>query len=121
MMFTGDIRVSTALQGYEGKLGELEKNIIKPKLAFERNKTLADLITDIKVLGFLKTQKEGDDRDNMPLKSSISRNEVLLGRNVQSRSQVNVKTIDDKNRPGITGCTVMPNGHSVLCDRYNEK
>ena len=46
---------------------------------------------------------------------------VLLGRKVLSRSQVCVKTDDDKDFPWITGCTVMPNGHVVLCDRNNNK
>ena len=118
MMFTADIRVSSALQGYEDKLGELEKNVDKP---FERNQTIADLITDIKSLGFLKTQSKSNDRDNMPLKSGISRNEILRCRKVKSRSKVNVKTVGDKEKPWITGCTVMPNGHVVLCDQRNEK
>ena len=46
---------------------------------------------------------------------------VLLGRKVQSRSQVNVKAGDDKKPPLITGCTVMTNGDVVLCDWYNDK
>ena len=44
---------------------------------------------------------------------------VLLGRKVQSRSQVNIKTGDDKKIPIITGCTVMANGDVVLCDISN--
>ena len=46
---------------------------------------------------------------------------VLLGRKVQSRSQVNVKTGDDKKTPLISGCTVMTNGDVVLCDSHNNK
>ena len=46
---------------------------------------------------------------------------VLLGRKVQSRSQVNVKAGDDKKPPWITGCTVMTNGDVVLCDGSNHK
>ena len=46
---------------------------------------------------------------------------VLLGRKVQSRSQVNVKAGDDKETPYITGCTVMTNGDVVLCDWENNK
>ena len=46
---------------------------------------------------------------------------VLLGRKVQSSSQVNVKTGDDKLTPWISGCTVMTNGDAVLCDFYNKK
>ena len=46
---------------------------------------------------------------------------VLLGRKVQSRSQVNVKAGDDTMIPYIIGCTVMTNGDVVLCDYDNNK
>ena len=46
---------------------------------------------------------------------------VLLGRKVQSRSQVNVKAGDDEEIPFISGCTVMANGDVVLCDCSNNK
>ena len=121
MMFTADVLVSKVIQGYESKLGELEKCVEKPSLAFERNKTLDNLITEVKSLGFLRTQHEGSDRDDRPLKTVISGRKVLLDRNVLSRSQVRGYTDDDKTRPWITGCTVMPNGHVVLCDRSNSK
>ena len=38
-----------------------------------------------------------------------------------SRSRLNVNAADDKSGTWITGCTVMPSGHIVLCDRYNNK
>ena len=44
-----------------------------------------------------------------------------LDRTIMSRSRLNVKAADDKSGPWITGCTVMLNGHIVLCDRYNDK
>ena len=34
---------------------------------------------------------------------------------------MNVKVTSDKNDPEITGCAVMPNGHVVICDNYNDK
>ena len=46
---------------------------------------------------------------------------VLLGRKVQSRSQVNFKAGDDETIPNIIGCTVMTNGDAVLCDWSNHK
>ena len=119
-MFTADVQVSKVLQGYQSKLGELEKGAEKPNLAFERNKTLDDLITEVKSLGFLKTQHKGRP-DDRPLKTDISGRKVLLGRKVLSGSQVCIKTDDDKNRPLISGCSVLPNGHVVLCDNDNNK
>ena len=58
---------------------------------------------------------------DLSLKTVISGRKLLLGRNVLLRSQVCVKTDDDKKNPWISGCTVMPNGHVVLCDRSNGK
>ena len=120
IMFTADVQVSKVIQGYKSKLGELETGAEKPSLAFERNKTLDNLINEVKSLGFLKKQHKGSDRDGRPLKTVISGRKLLLGRKVLSCSQVCVKT-DDDNSPWISGCTVMPNGHVVLCDRSNNK
>ena len=53
---------------------------------------------------------------DLSLNTVISGRKLLLGRNVLLRSQVCVKTDDDKKNPWISGCTVMPNGHVVLCD-----
>ena len=59
---------------------------------------------------------------NMNISSDVAATKVvLLGRKVQSRSQVNVKAGDDKETPWITGCTVMTNGDVVLCDNNNDK
>ena len=59
---------------------------------------------------------------NMNISSDVAATKVvLLGRKVQSRSQVNVKAGDDKETPLISGCTVMTNGDVVLCDNNNVK
>ena len=47
--------------------------------------------------------------------------EVILGRKIQSTRKVNVKEAGDSKSPFITGCAVMPNGYTVICDRYNYK
>ena len=46
---------------------------------------------------------------------------MLKDRKIKSRKEVNVGTDGDKKGPWISGCTVMPNGHVVLCDRRNER
>ena len=46
---------------------------------------------------------------------------MLIDRKIKSRSEVNVGKDDDEKYPWISGCTVMPNGHVVLCDRDNNK
>ena len=46
---------------------------------------------------------------------------VMLGRRIRSKQEVNVRTSDDKERPAIIGCAVMPNDYVVLCDVRNKK
>ena len=122
-MFIADVQVSRSIQGYTRKLGELQKDIEKPTLAFERNEILADLAAGIETLGSLKSQRKGDKQDTkLPGKPySKSSTRMLIDRKIKSRREVNVKTDDDKENPWISGCTVMPNGHVMLCARDNNK
>ena len=122
-LFIADVQVSRSVQGYTRKLCELQKDVEKPTLAFERNEILADLAAGIDILGSLKSQRKGDKQDNkLPGKPySTSSTRVLIDRKIKSRSEVNVRTHEDKQVPWIRGCTVMPNGHVVLCDRENNK
>ena len=122
-MFIADVEVSKALQNYKRKLEDLEQEIERPILAFEKNEMLADLVAGIKTFGSLKTQhilhRQGI---KLPEKSlSTSSTKVLIDRKITSRSVVNVRTDDDKYDPWISGCTVMPTGHVVLCDQSNKK
>lgn len=59
--------------------------------------------------------------NNASTKTNISEKTMLLDRIVQSRTQVNVKVVDDIANPTISGCLVMPNGIAVLCDYTNKK
>ena len=123
VMFVADIQVSKALHTYKRKLEDLENDIEKPSLAFERNEILADLIAGINKLGFLVT-KHKDNRHvlKQPAKPySTGSSTILKDRKIKSRSEVTVKTDDDRKEPWIAGCTVMPSGHMVLCDYRNNQ
>ena len=122
-MFIADVQVSRSIQGYTRKLGELQTALEKPTLAFERNEILADLAAGIDTLGSLKSQRKGDKQDTkLPGKPySTSSTRVLKDIKIKSRSEVNVRTHEDKEDPCITGCTVMPNGHVALCDCSNNQ
>ena len=122
-MFIADVQVSRSIRGYTRKLGELQKDIEKPTLAFERNEILADLAAGIDTLGSLKSQRKGDKQDNRLSGKPYSKGStmMLIDRKIKSRSVVNVRTREDKQDPSLTGCTVMPNGHVVLCDYNNNK
>ena len=122
-MFVADTQVSKSIQGYARKLAELEKDIEKPTLSFERNELLADLVAGINSLGSVTSQRISDNQDNkLPGKPySTGSTKMLKDRKIKSRKEVNVKTDEDQSDPWISGCTVMPNGHVVLCDRRNER
>ena len=122
-MFIADVQVSRSIQGYTRKLGELQTALEKPTLAFERNEILADLAAGIDTLGSLKSNRKGDKHDTKlpgkPYGNGSTR--MLVDRKINSRSEVNVRTHEDKQVPWISGCTVMPNGHVVLCDNRNNQ
>ena len=120
-MFIADIQVSKSIQGNARKLGELERSFEKPNLIFERNELLADLVAGINSLGSLTCQRKGDIQDNkLPGKpDSTGSTKMLIDKQIKSHSEVNVRTHEDKRDPWISGCTVMPNGHVVLCDQKN--
>ena len=122
-MFIADTQVSKSIQGYARKLAELEKDIEKPNLAFKRNELLADLVAGVNSLGSLLSQRISDNQDTkLPGKPySTGSTKMLKDRKIKSRKEVNVKTDEDKEDPCIAGCTVMPNGHVVLCDYQNDQ
>ena len=120
-MYIADVRVSRALQGYESRLDDLENDYAKPALAFGRNKILANLKNNVDALGYLNSDKRVIRVDKASMKTDDKKAMVLLGRNIQSTNKVNVRSRDDQYNPWITGCTLMPSGHVVLCDRNNYK
>ena len=52
---------------------------------------------------------------------STNSTKVLMDRKIKPRSEVNFRIEGDKESPYISGCTVMPSGHVVLCDRNNNR
>ena len=123
VMFVADIQVSKSLNTYKRKLEDLENDIEKPSLAFERNEILFDLVAGIDKLGSLVT-KHKDSRQvlKQPAKSySTDSATILKDRNIKSRREVNVRTGDDQEESWISGCTVIPKGHVVVCDQRNKQ
>ena len=97
-MFISDVKVSKALENYKHKLEDLERDIKKPTLEFERNEILVDLISGIETLGSIiiqpKRHKETFKHSDKP-KSSFS-TKLLIDRTIVSRSEMNVRTDGDK-------------------------
>ena len=112
IMFAAEIQVAKTIRDCESRLADLEKEDADLMLSFEKNKKLADLQADIKSLGVIdKEFKKGERCDKI----------VLLGKHVQSRREVKVRLDDDKRKPWITGCALMPNGKCVISDRNNDR
>ena len=112
VMFAAEIQAANTILDCESQITDLEKDVAEIKLSFEKNKKLTDLQADIKSLGAIeKETKKGQQGDKI----------VLLGKHVQSRSEVNVRMDNDTYTPYITGCAVMPNGKIVICDRNNDR
>ena len=123
VMFIADVQVSKFLQGYKRKLGELEKDIEKTTVEFERNKLLVDLTAGTDSLGCLKVQRNGHKQAlKEPVKPyNTGSTKMLIDRKIKVRSEVNIRADDDNSDPWITGCVVMPNRHAVICERGNDQ
>ena len=90
-------------------MAELEKDITELILSFKKNKKLQDLQADVKSFGVINKIEKKDGKG------------VLLGKHVLSRREVDLRLADDGDKPWITGCAVMPNSSTVICDRGNSR
>ena len=111
-MFAAGEQVSTDLQGYINRLGDIENESLELEIAFEKNSKLGKLLTEIDSFGSMKR--------SCARKIQTSQ-KTLLDSKIQSQKQVNIMMSDDGLTPKITGIAVMPTGEAVLCDYYNAK
>ena len=112
-MFASDIKISKNLSEYETVLDDLQNNFERSDLYFLRHSKLVELQQAIDSLGSIK------EENSVSYKGTSTK--VVLGMNVQSSSQHNVKLGDDEEKPCISGCCFMPSGDLVLCDLNNSK
>ena len=97
-MFIADVQVSNA-QTYQPKLGDLEKDIDKPTLAFEINELLYDFVTGINLFGSLKVQPKGHALVRPENVYSTNSTKILMDRKIKPCSEVNVNFDGDKESP----------------------
>ena len=114
-MFSSDIKISKNLSAYETVLNDLQNNFERSDLYFQRNSKLVEMQQTIDNLGSIK------EKDFVSYKNTSTK--VVLGMKVQSSSQANVRQDDDdkEKKTFITGCSFLPSGDLVLCDRANSK
>ena len=112
IMLTAEVQTSKTIRDCESRLADLTKDITELILSFEKNKKLEGLLTVVKSFGAInKIEKKDGQGEKI----------VLLGKHVQSRREVNVRLGEDRYKPRITGCAVMPGGNIVICDNNNDR
>ena len=108
-MFAAHRKVSHRIESYESLLNDFKQESVSPDLTFKRNEELRNLLKTVKELGKLIGQ--------IKHKSSQNTNTLFTELAVDSSRKVNIELSSDSDRPWITGCTFMPDGGVVLCDR----
>ena len=110
-MFAAHHKVLHRIESYESLINDFKQESASPDLNFKRNEELRNLLKTVKELGQLTGQ--------IKHKSSQNTNTLFTELAVDSSRQVNIKMSSDSKCPYITGCTFMPDGGVVLCDRDN--
>ena len=108
-MFTAHHKVSHRIENYETLLNDFKQESISPDLTFKRNEELRNLLKTVKQLGQLTGQ--------ITHKSSQNTNTLFTELAVDSSRKVKIQLSSDSYCPWISGCTFMPDGGVVLCDR----
>ena len=116
-MFVTDIKISTRFEDYKALLQDVKTETKKPILAFERDKKLVEMLSNIGAMGQVIFQ-EGVEPKKAPNKT---RSNVVIDKHVINSEQVIINSSDDVTTPWVTGCTFMPNGQALLCDYNNKK
>ena len=86
--------------------------MLQPKLKFERNEKLTDILKSVEGLGRIEPSGPGSAQQD---------HVVILDMKVKSTKTVNIKLPDDNRDPDITGCTILSKGRILLCDWSNKK
>ena len=114
VMFSVYAIISKSISEYENLVKDIRSDMRQPKLEFQKNKKLIDVLKSVEGLcsvEITRTQADSFQQENV----------VLLDMKVKSTKEVNIKLSDDDHDPFITGCTFLPNGRILLCDYNNIK
>ena len=108
-MFAAHRKVSHRMENYESLLNDFKQESASPDLTFKSNEELRNLLKTVKELGQLIGQ--------ITHKSSQNTNTLFTELAVDSSRKVNIQLSSDSGCPWISGCTFIPDGGVVLCDR----
>ncbi|XP_053383618.1 uncharacterized protein LOC123537472 [Mercenaria mercenaria] len=89
---------------------------------FERNKELENILTNQDVLGKLNLSTTLVKKEQLnPSTTLVTPRKKNVFDKLTHIGDINVKTMSDKNKCGITGCAVLSSDRVMLADYNNEK
>ena len=112
IMFSANVKVSKSISEYDDLIRDIRNDMLQPKLKFERNEKLTDILKSVEGLGRIEPPGPGSAQQDQV---------VILDMKVKSTNAVNTKLPNDDISPYITGCTFLSNGCILLCDWRNKK
>ena len=112
IMFSANVKVSKSISEYDDLIRDIKNDMRQPKLIFERNENLTDILKSVEGLGRIEPSGSGSAQQD---------HVVILDMKVKSTKEVNIKLPDDNGDPYIIGCTFLSNGRILLCDNENSK
>ena len=112
IMFSAKVKISKSISEYDDLIQDIRNGMWQPKLKFEQNKKLTDILKSVEGLGRIEPTGSGSAQQD---------HVVILDMKVKSSNDVNIKVPNDDSSPFITGCTFLSNGHIILCDSENKK
>ena len=112
IMFSAKVKISNSISEYDDLIQDIRNGMWQPKLKFEQNKKLTDILKIVEGLGRIEpSETDSAQQDHV----------VLLDMKVKSTKEVDINVPNDDRSPSITGCTFLSNGHIILCDNENKK
>ena len=102
VMFAAEIKLSKHLEDYQTLLHDISRDVIHPKLEFEKNKSVIDFQETVSALGTVNT-----------------RSTLFPALGMQSCSEIDIILPWENSNPYITGCVITPDGDILICDRRN--
>ena len=112
IMFSANIKVSKSISEYDDLIRDIRNGMRQPKLKFEQNKKLTDILKSVEGLGNIETSGSGSAQQDQV---------VILDMVVKSTKEVDINVPNDDSSPFISGCTFLSNGRILLCDTNNKK
>ena len=112
IMFSANVKCSKSISEYDELINDMVNNLQLPKLNFQRNTQLTDVLKREEGLGRLEPSEElSSKQDNVSV--------IIPDMKLKSIRKVNIKSPDDDRTPYIIDSTFMSNGYVLLCDHLN--